>query len=146
MRFMQLFTEEMKIGIPHIDAQHKGLIDFANKVSSLSAANPGKEEMKECLNYLGEYVVRHFHDEEQMQVESDYPRYQQHRAIHQEFVETFQSLYSEFLKNGPTEELSAALNTRVSSWIITHIKKEDVEFGKHYTKVKRERLRQYMPK
>jgi len=34
------FTEDMKIGIPHIDSQHKSLIDFANKAASFCVTNP----------------------------------------------------------------------------------------------------------
>lgn len=137
---MMRFTEDMKIGIPHIDSQHKGLIDFANKASSLCVANPSREEMEECLDFLGDYVVKHFSDEEKLQIESKYPRYRQHKEIHQEFVGTFASLYAEFQKNGPSAELSSALTDRVLNWIMTHIKMEDVAFGKHYTKVKLDRL------
>lgn len=141
---MIIFTEDMKIGVPYIDSQHKSLIDLANKVSSLCVANPSKEEMKECLDFLGDYVVNHFNDEEKLQIESKYPRYQQHKEIHREFVETFMSLYSEFQKNGVSKELSLALTNGISNWIITHIKVEDITFGKYYTKVKLENLKRYI--
>lgn len=141
---MMKFTDDMKIGVPYIDSQHKSLIDFANKAASLCVANPSKEEMKECLDFLGEYVVKHFNDEEKLQIESKYPRYKQHKEIHQEFVDTFKSLYAEFEKNGPSDELTYALTNRVSNWILTHIKREDVVFGKHYTKVKLDHLRTYI--
>lgn len=142
---MMRFTEDMKIGIPHIDSQHKEMIDFVNKASSLCRTNPSKEEMQECLDFLGNYVVKHFSDEEKLQVESKYPRYRQHREIHQEFVRTFQTLLAEFQKNGPSDELSLILANRVTNWIITHIQKEDITFGNHYTKMKLSRLETYIP-
>lgn len=129
------FTEDMKIGVPHIDAQHQELIDLANKTASLCEQNPSEEQMKECLDFLGNYVVKHFGDEEALQIESNYPRYPQHKEIHQEFVGTFQSLYARFEKSGPTEELSRIFNRSVSNWIVTHIKMEDIVFGKHYAHV-----------
>lgn len=134
------FTEDMKIGVPHIDSQHRSLIDFVNEAASLCITNPSKEEMEKCLNFLGDYVVKHFGDEEKLQVESKYPRYHQHKEIHNEFVGTFKSLYAEFQKNGPTDELSFALANTVSNWVVTHIKMEDVQFGKHYTKTKIDQL------
>ena len=140
------FTEDMKLGIPHIDSQHKSMIDFANRAASLCDTNPDQEEMKECLDFLGNYVFEHFRDEEALQIESNYPRYQQHREIHQEFVGTFNSLYAEFQKNGASHKLSLALTNSVSNWIITHIKKEDIEFGKHYSKVKMEHIKKYITK
>lgn len=142
---MILFTNEMKIEIPHIDSQHKSLVDFANKATSLCAANPSKEEMKECLDFLGNYVIRHFSDEEKLQLESNYPRYRQHKEIHEEFVRTFLSMCAEFEKYGPSEELSVALTKRVSNWIITHIKVEDVRFGQHYALFKENRLETNIP-
>lgn len=142
---MLQFTEDMKIGIPLIDAQHKSMIDFANELAVLCGANPSREELKASLDFLGNYVVQHFGDEEIMQIESHYPRYEQHRGIHQEFVETFQSLYAEFEKNGPSAEFTVVLNNRVLHWIITHIKKEDLVFGKHYTEMKLKNLKMYIP-
>lgn len=142
---MLQFTEDMKIGMPLIDSQHKSMIDFANKLSVLCEENPGKEGLMESLDFLGNYVVQHFSDEEKLQVESNYPRYEQHRGIHQEFVETFQSLHAEFEKNGPSAEFTEALTNSVFNWIITHIKKEDVVFGKHYTELKLKCLKLYIP-
>lgn len=139
------FTEDMKMGIPLIDSQHKSMIDFANKLSALCGGNAGKEEMKESLDFLGNYVVQHFNDEEKMQMESNYPRYQQHRDIHQEFVQTFQSLSAEFEKSGSSAEFTDVLTNSVFNWIITHIKKEDVVFGKHYTEMKLKCLKLYIP-
>jgi len=143
---MMQFTEDMKMGVPHIDSQHKSLIDFANRAASLCATNPNKEEMKECLDFLGDYVVKHFSDEEALQIKSKYPRYKQHKEIHQEFVGVFKSLYAEFEKHGPSGELAYALSVQVSNWIITHIRQEDVVFGRHYTRVKLNHLETYVSK
>lgn len=138
------FTEDMKLGIPHIDSQHKSMIDFANRAAFLCDTNPDKEQMRQFLDFLYNYITEHFRDEEELQIVSNYPRYQKHRDIHREFVVTFNALYEEFQKNGPSHELSLALTNSVTNWIITHIKKEDIEFGKHYSKVKRERLKKFI--
>lgn len=138
---MMRFAEDMKIGVPHIDRQHEELVDSVNKLSSLGETNPSKEEMKKYLDFLGKYVVRHFSDEEQLQIESKYPRYRQHKEIHEEFVGTFKSLYAEFEKNGTSANLVIDITNKVSNWIIMHIKREDVAFGKHYTMEKHDRLK-----
>ena len=138
---MMKFTEDMKIGVPHVDAQHRSLVEFVNKASELCASMPTKEEMQECLDFLGNYVVQHFKDEEEIQIECKYPRYPQHKEIHAEFVGTFQTLYAKFQKDGPTEELANVLANQVANWVFTHIKMEDIEVGKHYNKVKSEHLK-----
>lgn len=129
---MLKFTEEMKIGVAHIDAQHRELVDLVQKASALGVTNPSREEMKKCLDFLGGYVVKHFGDEEKLQIQSKYTGYERHRKIHQEFVDTFKSLYADFQENGPSARLSFALTNTISNWVIMHIKREDVAFGRHY--------------
>jgi len=137
---MMEFSEDMKIGVPHIDAQHSSLVEFVNKAAELCASQPSKEEMQESLDFLGNYVVQHFQDEEQIQIDSKYPRYKQHKEIHDEFVGIFKGLYAKFQEDGPTEEIARVLANQVTNWVSTHIQMEDIEVGKHYNKVKSDRL------
>ncbi|MCL1790666.1 MAG: bacteriohemerythrin [Peptococcaceae bacterium] len=126
------YTDDMKTSIKHIDNQHKELVDLVNRAASVGVTNPSKEEMKNCLDFLGQYVVKHFEEEEKLQKESSYPNYAQHKKIHDDFIKTFKDLYADFEKNGPSAKLSFALSNTVTHWLITHIKREDVKFGKHY--------------
>ncbi|MCL1918116.1 MAG: hemerythrin family protein [Peptococcaceae bacterium] len=128
------FTDKMKMNIEHIDKQHKGLVDFVNHAATLSGANPTSEEMKECLDFMGEYVIQHFGDEEKLQIESQYPYFPAHKKIHTDFVQTFKGLYLDFEINGPTSKLAFALSYTVSDWLIEHIEGEDAKFGKYFTK------------
>ncbi|MCL1852499.1 MAG: bacteriohemerythrin [Peptococcaceae bacterium] len=129
---MYQFTDDMRTDIKHIDNQHKELVDLVNNAASLGIANPSKEDMKKCLDFLGQYVIKHFGDEEKLQKESNYPNYAHHKKIHDDFITTFKELYADFEKNGPSPKLSFALSNTLTSWLITHIKREDVKFGKHY--------------
>jgi hemerythrin len=129
------FTDDMKTGIQHVDDQHRQLVDLVNQASSLGVSNPDKAEMKTCLDFLGEYVVKHFGDEEKLQQESSYPDFPRHQKIHEDFVQTFKTMYADFEANGPSSNLSFALSNTVTNWLIAHIKVEDVKFGKHYAGV-----------
>ncbi len=129
---MITLTKDMLVGVPKIDEQHKELIDRLNKVTSMGAKSVSKEETQRTLDLLGEYIVKHFGDEEALQRQSGYPKYEWHKGQHQIYVGEFKKLKSEFLANGISVKYTLDLNNSIINWIVRHIKSVDVEFGKYY--------------
>ncbi len=129
---MIALTKDMQVGVPKIDEQHKELIDRLNKVTSMGAKSVSKEETQRTLDLLGEYIVKHFGDEEALQRQSGYPKYEWHKGQHQIYVGEFKKLKSEFLANGISVKYTLDLNNSIINWIVRHIKSVDVEFGKYY--------------
>jgi hemerythrin len=131
------FTEDMKIGIPHIDRQHEELVEFLNKVCALCGANPSRGEIEAGLDFLASYVATHFHDEEQLQIESGYPGCQEHMEKHGAFIVDFLSIKAEYMEYETTSKnLALILAKRVVEWAHEHIKGDDAEFGKYYNQVR----------
>jgi hemerythrin len=93
-----------------------------------------KEQVQKMLDFLGEYVVQHFHDEEELQKQSNYPGYEWHRQQHQDFIATFQKASEEFAKNGATPTFTLQLNSTIIHWVVRHIKTSDLAFGEYYKK------------
>ncbi len=129
---MITLTKDMETGIPKVDAQHKELVDRLNTVTSMGAKSVSAEETKRTLDLLGEYIVKHFGDEEVLQKQSGYPKYEWHRGQHQLYVGEFNKLRQEFARNGVSAKFTLDLNNSIVNWIVRHIKTVDVEFGKHY--------------
>jgi hemerythrin len=122
----------METGIEKIDTQHKELISRINKLLEVSGSSVSHEEVEKTINYLGEYVVKHFNDEEELQIKSKYPRHPEHKKLHTSFIDDFTKLKAEYEKNGNSMEFTIKLNNVLVTWIVKHIKGEDVEFGKYY--------------
>ena len=141
---MITFSKDMEIGVAKIDEQHKELIDRINAITSMGSKCLSKDETQKTLDLLGKYVVEHFGDEEALQKECNYPKYERHKAIHQFFVDDFVKLKEEFAKhvasyqsyNDDLFNFTIELNNRIISWIVRHIKNEDVDFGKYYASVR----------
>ena len=131
------FTDEMRTEIEHIDSQHRELVKLVNHAATLGISNPDKAEMQKCLDFLGEYVVKHFGDEEKLQIECSYPGYAQHKQIHDNFIGTFEGLYSDFENDVPFSKISFVLSNAVSHWLVTHIRSEDAQFGKYFARTVR---------
>ena len=129
---MITLTKDMEIGVAKIDAQHKELIDRINAITSMGSKTFSKEETQKTLDLLGRYVVQHFGDEEILQIQCNYPKYEWHKAQHQEFVDGFVRLKDEFDKSGTSFKFTLELYNGIVCWVVRHIKNADVEFGRYY--------------
>ncbi len=130
---MITLTKDMEVGVPKIDAQHKELINRLNAVTAMGAKSVSKEETQKTLDLLGEYIVKHFGDEEALQRQSGYPKYEWHKGQHQIYIAEFQKLKREFAANGVSAKFTLELNSSIINWIVRHIKNVDAEFGKYYS-------------
>ena len=129
---MLSLTKDLETGVEKIDSQHRELINRINSARETGEKAVSKEETQKTIDYLGEYVVKHFGDEEELQIESKYPKYPEHKEKHTMFVNDFIKLKNEFANSGNSLEFTLKLNSSVITWIVKHIKGDDVEFGKHY--------------
>jgi hemerythrin len=129
---MIVITKDMEVGIPQVDAQHRELVDRLNAVTTMGAKSVSKEETKKTLDLLGDYIVKHFGDEEKLQKQSGYPKYEWHKGQHQIYIAEFGKLKREYEANGVSAKFTLDLNNSIVSWIVRHIKTVDVEFGKFY--------------
>ena len=127
-----ILTEDLKTGVAKIDEQHQELIDRINELKTMGAQVFSKEEIQKTLDLLGEYVIKHFADEEQLQNQSNYPKYEMHKELHKNFVKEFLKMQEEFASNGSSLKFSLELTQVVINWLIKHIKMADVEFGRYY--------------
>ena len=125
-------SKDMETGVALIDAQHRELVDRLNAVTSMGAKSVSTEETQKTLKMLGDYIVKHFNDEEALQKQSGYPKYEWHKAQHQLYIAEFQKLKEEFNAVGYSAKFTLDLNNSIINWIVRHIKSVDVEFGKFY--------------
>jgi hemerythrin-like metal-binding protein len=129
---MLSLTKDMETGIEKIDSQHRELINRINSLVEIGGKPVSKEEIQKTIDYLAEYVVKHFGDEGEIHVKSKYPKQQEHKKKHACYVEDLEKLKNEFAQNGDSMEFLMKLNSSSITWIVKHIKGDDVEFGKYY--------------
>jgi hemerythrin len=126
---MITFTLDLLTNVKTIDGQHKELINRINAVTSMGSKSAGKEETEKTLDMLGAYVVKHFNDEEALQILYGYPKYDIHHAQHQHFLSEYRKLKTEYTLNGPSVQFSLRLSKSIIDWITRHIKSSDSELG-----------------
>lgn len=81
------------------------------------------------LNYLANYTVEHFQTEEKHMVANKYPKYDEHKAIHDAFVGEVTHLIDDFNTRSAKVDLVINLNGKVVKWLISHIMGTDKELG-----------------
>jgi hemerythrin len=129
---MLTLTKDMETGVPKIDEQHKELIHRINAVLEIGSKSASHEETQKTINFLNEYIIKHFGEEEALQRQYKYPQYEQHREQHKFFIAEFKKLKEEFSANGPSPKFAVGINKTIISWITKHIKTVDVVFGQYY--------------
>lgn len=121
----------METGNAAIDLQHKQLIEAINSLLEACSKGKGREQIGSTLKFLDSYIIKHFGDEESLQLKYNYPDYQNHKRYHEEFKKTVKTIEAEYATTGSSVALVSKVNSVIASWLITHIKREDVKVAKH---------------
>lgn len=128
---MPSWSDEYKIGVPQIDAQHKALFDAVDALRAACNAGKGRAEIIKTIQFVTDYTVKHFADEEELQKKSGYPKYEEHKQLHKDFMAQVKQIRREIDDNGPTIVLLSKLNMMLSSWLINHVKYVDSEIAQY---------------
>jgi hemerythrin len=127
-----LWSKALESGIPIIDAQHQELFRQVDILIDGKNAN----RHKEVLDYLEQYIAKHFSDEQKMHAESKYPKAAEHKRYHDEYVKVFKRLKDKYIMEGPTPANNMEINKSVVGWLKDHIMVRDKEFAVYYKGLK----------
>ena len=126
------WSDMLSVKNEKIDGQHKWLIDNLNTFLHSMMDGEGIDKIKGMLEKLGDYVVFHFKDEEDYLESIAYPKLEEHKIIHQSFVEELGNLAEVLLKQGPSPELAIVLQEKVALWLVNHITVTDMDYRHFY--------------
>jgi methyl-accepting chemotaxis protein len=128
-----VWDETFATGNETIDRQHKTLFDALNRLlAAMRKGNAGaKAELKNALDFLSDYTVKHFFEEEQIQQHAGYPDYPNHHRLHEDFKATVQALGHELIMKGASETLLIEVRKKIGNWLVAHIKGQDVRLGRY---------------
>ncbi|MDR2671541.1 MAG: bacteriohemerythrin [Oscillospiraceae bacterium] len=125
------WSSDLETGYALIDAQHKELIQAVNNLLAACASGKGRASLNETLDFLLNYTVKHFSDEEKLQVQYHYPDYTNHKKLHDGFKVVVTNLSRQLKTEGPTIALVGKVNASIGDWLVSHIKREDKKVAAH---------------
>lgn len=128
-----LWKEKYLLGVPLIDEQHQELFrrvtDFVEIVRKPIPWEEKTERVSETLEFMKDYVVTHFRDEENLQREVGYPELPSHQKLHQEMVSYVVETSHEYEEKGYQEQLMQQFAGRLLAWLINHVASEDQQIA-----------------
>ena len=128
-QFNILWSKEYELGNDFVDSQHKRLFDLVNNIGK--SCREGEDVIVLCqtLDFLLQYTVQHFSDEEALQLKHNFPEYEHHKKLHDDFEAAVIEKVTVFKEKGSTEDLLDTVNEIVITWLVNHILKEDMKIG-----------------
>ncbi|GEM_PF-884569 len=120
-----LWGPKLELGIPAMDAQHRGLVDLANRLYREHRMGKRGDEARVAVAKLFEYADRHFVDEEAYFARFNVPALEEHRAAHAAFIARAKE-FEERLAMGSSGEAAELLGF-LDFWIKRHIGRDDRE-------------------
>ncbi len=81
-----IWNEQLSVGIPAIDDQHKELIKKINDLTDTIFKDEDREKVLEFIDFLDNYVTAHFSHEEALMLEADYPEIVSHTRKDAAFI------------------------------------------------------------
>src|SRR5690554_2343808 len=123
------WSDTYATGIVIVDEQHQGLFRAVDQLLNACSEGKGKQEVDKIMEFLSEYVIKHFSTEEELQQRYDYPGFQRHKKLHDDFISAFGDLKRRFEAEGPTLSFVTNINKTVVEWLIKHIGQVDLKMG-----------------
>jgi hemerythrin-like metal-binding protein len=111
----------MSSGVESVDNQHRELIAMINRLHRACLQKKGREEVREMLRLLAEYVQNHFRHEEELMERHQCPVKARNKNAHRDFLATFQKLSAKFDAQGDSTAILLDLRELVADWLARHI-------------------------
>ena len=128
------WTPDLATGDTVIDNQHKQLFSMVNTLFDAYQNGKERQEVEKTIEFLVEYTVKHFADEEALQKKHAYPEYHAHKQLHADFKESVRELAAKMSQEGPTENFVIEVCTIIGEWLFRHVKDEDSKMAAHMRK------------
>lgn len=124
-----IWKEKYKVGVPQIDAQHEELFSRVTAfVETLRSDKDWEEKVKkvnDTLDFMKDYVITHFRDEEAYQEEVGYPHREEHKKTHDDMVAYVGEVSGKYEKDGYKEIVMQQFAGKLVTWLVNHVVAED---------------------
>ena len=117
------WSDELSVSVAEIDAQHKVLLGYINKLHDAMTSHQSKDVVNDIIAGLAEYTISHFGVEEAHFAEFKYSGADEHKKEHDKFVKKVTSFQVGY--GAGHYKLSMEILIFLTDWLVTHIKGTD---------------------
>ena len=123
-------TDDLLTGNALIDSEHRELFAAVNNLMDACTQGKGRDQIQKTVQFLGDYVAKHFRDEEGLQTKSNYPGYPAHKQFHDGYRLKLAETTQVLTREGPSVKALGDLNGVVAI-LVSHIRTEDKRLARH---------------
>ncbi len=124
------WDEKYSVKIKRIDEQHKQLFATFEELANAMTAGTTRNALGNVLANVLKYTNTHFTQEEHLLKTHEYPAYESHKRLHDEFIKQIKNYQAEF-------EAGAVMPVKISlflrDWLLNHIQKIDQQYSTFLT-------------
>ena len=125
------WDESLATGSATIDQQHRKLFAQVAMLADAMKQGKGRQEIETLLDFLGQYVVRHFAEEEKLMEATGCPAAAANKQAHAQLLVTYGDLKKRFDVAGGGLSLVLEMYDVLSKWLVSHIKGVDIQLHEH---------------
>lgn len=121
------WRDSYETGIKSMDTQHHNLIELINKLYKVIRNKESPGVIEEVLREMTQYAEKHLQEEEGLLKSNGYQDFDEHLALHKEYMEKLEKLITE-----SKQEKDATVQktyTFLRQWWVEHIMVEDKKYG-----------------
>lgn len=121
------WSDNLSVGIPSIDSQHKVLISMINDLSAAMEKGKSKDALEAIFDGIVKYTGTHFANEMKLFETHGYPETVAHRQEHDALVKQALELQAKFKSGNVT--LGITTQTFLTEWLKKHIMGTDKKYS-----------------
>lgn len=125
-----VWRDEMSTGLAWQDEQHKELVQQINRLLEALDNHCAPTVVKELIDFLGEYAMKHFHAEEKYMNEHRCSSCDHHKKCHSEFILHWTELRGLYATQGASTLVVLKLQQFLRTWLIDHMLTVDKAMAK----------------
>ncbi len=119
----------LRTGVGQVDDEHQELFRQADAILEAMKSGRGREELGKLINFVGQYVHKHFAAEEQLMARYQCPLAEANKQAHRQFVAKFNELKAKFDQHGASPTVALEISATLTSWLTQHIRAIDAKLG-----------------
>jgi hemerythrin len=125
------WTEDLAVGVKLVDEQHQQFFKAANNLAEAMWEGRTKEEIGKTLDFLADYAIKHFQDEESLMGRYSYPELPAQQRAHVAFNQQMKSLQDRYRGGESASTIAIELLNGACDWFRQHIRTMDKPMGQY---------------
>ncbi len=122
------WSDRYATGIAEVDDQHKTLFNAVNDLHDGLMGGKGKEAIQKTLDFLVDYTVKHFSDEEKFMKQQGFPGLSAHHTEHTMLLDEVASFREQYTKNAAAVRPMEVARF-LGDWLTHHIHQMDMQYA-----------------